>query len=84
MFGTTPPLMTPHNAPSYEALLKAVSMMGFDPQKLADFVSDETDHTCKATLLGSLDVSEEKLRASGASSPDKWRAVLTGLQYGHP
>jgi hypothetical protein len=76
--------MAPHNAPSYEALLKAVSMMGFNPQKLADFVSGEADHTCKATLLGSLDVSEEKLRAVGASSPDKWRAVLAGLQYGRP
>jgi hypothetical protein len=66
--------------PSYEALLKAVWMMGFHPQKLADFVSSDADHTCKAILLACLDVSDEKLHAAGASSPDKWRAVLAGLR----
>jgi hypothetical protein len=77
----TPPLKTPHDAPSYEALLKAVSMMGFHPQKLADFVASDADAVCKATLLGSLDLSDEKLRTAGAANPDKWRAVLRDLQF---
>lgn len=62
------------------ALRMAVSMMGFDPQALAAFVSEQSDWTCKSILLGSLSVDDAILRERGASETGPWREYLSQLR----
>lgn len=62
------------------ALRKAVTLMGFDPQHLCAFVSDDSDATCKAILLSSLSLDATKLEQQGASRTDAWHKALVRLR----
>jgi hypothetical protein len=62
------------------ALRKAVTLMGFDSQKLASYVATEGDNVCKAILLSSMSLGESKLRERGASNVEGWREMLVRLQ----
>jgi hypothetical protein len=62
------------------ALRRAVALMGFDPQRLAAFVADGSDYTCKATLLSSMALDDAKLSEHGASKLTGWHSMLATLQ----
>jgi hypothetical protein len=62
------------------ALRQAVALMGFDPKRLAQYVADPSDHTCKAILLSALSLDESKLREAGAGNIAGWRAMLARVQ----
>lgn len=63
-----------------DALRQAVALMGFDPKRLAGFIADRSDHTCKSILLSSMALDEAKLREVGGSNLASWQVMLGQLQ----
>lgn len=65
---------------SQDDLRQAVTMMGFDPEKLAHFANDGTDYACKAILLGCVGLNDDLLKSQGASSLPKWQEIYARLR----
>lgn len=62
------------------ALRKAVELMGFDPTRLAMFVSNSKDSVCQSILLSSFDLNESKLQEQGGRNVNAWVQVLSHIQ----
>nr|WP_317623855.1 hypothetical protein [Acidovorax sp. SUPP3334]BDH38415.1 hypothetical protein AVHM3334_23450 [Acidovorax sp. SUPP3334] len=69
-----------------DALRAALRMMGLDPKKVANFVSEDGDHVCKAVLLRCVNLDEAKLRevAGERTNMEGWRSVWSLLRAPAP
>lgn len=68
------------------ALRQAFRMMDIDPSKVASFLNEEADYTCKAILFRCVGVNEEALRAAvgEGSNIAGWKAVWDRLRFRPP
>lgn len=69
------------DAEKLKALQLAVALMGFDPNKLAQYVAAPGDDACKRNLLSALILDSERLHEADGSNIASWQALLDSLRW---